>query len=146
MGCSLISQARLLEWVAISFSRGSSWHRDQTHIFCIGRRVLHHWATLEAIVNIKESPKEWYLLCEKWSSGTGRISSELSIQLDSGPPALFGGSQSGRKWQGILLAAMLHQVTLFVVEMVLSRIKQSSGSWYSGQMPDDLSELICFST
>ena len=26
-----ISQARILEWVAISFSRGSSWPRDQTH-------------------------------------------------------------------------------------------------------------------
>ena len=30
-----ISQARILEWVAISFSRGSSWPRDQTHISCI---------------------------------------------------------------------------------------------------------------
>ena len=27
-----ISQARILEWVAISFSRGSSLHRDQTHV------------------------------------------------------------------------------------------------------------------
>jgi len=30
-----ISQARILEWVAISFSRGSSQPRDQTHISCI---------------------------------------------------------------------------------------------------------------
>ena len=29
-----ISQARILEWVAISFSRGSSWPRDQTCISC----------------------------------------------------------------------------------------------------------------
>ena len=28
-----IFQARMLEWVAISFSRGSSWPRDWTHIF-----------------------------------------------------------------------------------------------------------------
>ena len=28
-----ISQARILEWVAISFSRGSSWPRDQNQIF-----------------------------------------------------------------------------------------------------------------
>ena len=27
-----ISQARILEWVAISFSRGSSWPRDWTHV------------------------------------------------------------------------------------------------------------------
>ena len=26
-----ISQARILEWVALSFSRGSSWPRDWTH-------------------------------------------------------------------------------------------------------------------
>ena len=31
------SQARLLEWPAISFSRGSSQPRDWTHVFCIGR-------------------------------------------------------------------------------------------------------------
>ena len=29
-----ISQARILEWVAMSSSRGSSPPRDQTHIFC----------------------------------------------------------------------------------------------------------------
>ena len=38
-----IFQARVLEWVAISYSRGSSWLRDQTHISCnscIGRWIL----------------------------------------------------------------------------------------------------------
>ena len=34
-----ISQARTLEWVAISFSRGSSWHRDQTQVSCIARQA-----------------------------------------------------------------------------------------------------------
>ena len=47
-----ILQARILEWVAISSSRGSSWLRDQTHILpcisCIGRWILYHWATWEA--------------------------------------------------------------------------------------------------
>ena len=39
-----ILQARLLEWVAISFSGGSSLPRDQTHISyisCFGRQVLY---------------------------------------------------------------------------------------------------------
>ena len=36
------SQAGILAWVAISFSRGSSRHRDRTHISCIGRRILYH--------------------------------------------------------------------------------------------------------
>ena len=43
-----ISQARMLEWVAISFSRGSSEPRDQAYVFCIGRWILYHWATREA--------------------------------------------------------------------------------------------------
>ena len=30
-----IFQARILEWVAISFARGSSQHMDQTHISCL---------------------------------------------------------------------------------------------------------------
>ena len=43
-----ISQARILEWVAIFFSRGSSLPRDQTHIFCMVRQILYHWITREA--------------------------------------------------------------------------------------------------
>ena len=42
-----ILQARILEWVAISSSRGSSQPRDQTHIACIGRRILSHCTTWE---------------------------------------------------------------------------------------------------
>ena len=43
-----IFQERVLEWVAISFSRGSSWLRDQTRVSCIGRQILYRWATREA--------------------------------------------------------------------------------------------------
>ena len=35
-----IFQARILEWVAISFSRGSSQPRDQAHIICIAGRFF----------------------------------------------------------------------------------------------------------
>ena len=55
LNCSLpgssirgILQARIMEWVAISFSRGSSWPRDSTCISCstcIGNKILYHWAT-----------------------------------------------------------------------------------------------------
>ena len=47
-----IFQARILEQVAISYSRGSSWPRDRTiisHSSCIGRQILYHWATWEAL-------------------------------------------------------------------------------------------------
>ena len=42
-----ISQVRILEWVAISSSRGSSSPRDGTHLSCgscIDRQNLYHWA------------------------------------------------------------------------------------------------------
>ena len=43
-----ILQARILEWVAIPFSRVSSWPRDWTWVFCIVGRFFTFWATREA--------------------------------------------------------------------------------------------------
>ena len=37
-----IVQARILEWVVIPFSSGSSQPRDQTCVSGIGRRILYH--------------------------------------------------------------------------------------------------------
>ena len=53
-----ILQAKILEYIAISFSRRSFWPRDLTWISCvscIGRRILYHWAT-------------WESLCIRWGS------------------------------------------------------------------------------
>ena len=44
-----IFQARVLEWVAISFSRGSSQPRDQTQVSHIVGRRFTIWATREVI-------------------------------------------------------------------------------------------------
>ena len=38
-------QARILEWVAIPFSRGSSWPRDQNSVSCTVGRFFTIWAT-----------------------------------------------------------------------------------------------------
>ena len=55
MDCSLpgssvhgIFQARILEWVAISLSRGSSRSRDRTLVSCIGVSFFTSWATRES--------------------------------------------------------------------------------------------------
>ena len=42
-----ILQARILEWVAISFSRESSWPRDWIWVSCIAGRFFTIWATRE---------------------------------------------------------------------------------------------------
>ena len=51
MNCSLpgssihgILQARILEWIAISFSRGSSQPRDWTWVSCISGKLFTTWA------------------------------------------------------------------------------------------------------
>ena len=43
-----IVQARILEWGAISFSKGSSQPRDQTQVSCIAARLFTIWATRES--------------------------------------------------------------------------------------------------
>ena len=43
-----ILQARVLEWLAIPFSRGSSWIRDRTWVFHITGRFFAIWTTREA--------------------------------------------------------------------------------------------------
>ena len=57
MHCSLpgssehgILQTRILEWVAISFNRESSWSRDQIRVYCTAGRFFNVWATREAQV------------------------------------------------------------------------------------------------
>ena len=44
-----ISQGRILEWFAISPSRGSSGPRDRTCVSCIGKQILYDCTTWEAI-------------------------------------------------------------------------------------------------
>ena len=57
-------QARILEWVASSFSRGSSWSRNQTCVFCVsctaGRFFI--WCYLFSTLEMD--------LCINWTSQT----------------------------------------------------------------------------
>ena len=71
-----IFQARILEWAAVSSSRGSFLPRVQTHISCvscIGRWILYHCAPWEA-------PSKWV----KLSPLTGTPITQLSWSLSCG--------------------------------------------------------------
>ena len=66
MDCSLpgssvhgISQARILEWVAISFSRGSSWPRNQTHDSYIGRWIFSFFLPLSHLGSSLKHIAKW---------------------------------------------------------------------------------------
>ena len=43
-----ILQAKIVEWVALPFSRGSPWPKDQTQVSRIAGRLFTIWATKEA--------------------------------------------------------------------------------------------------
>ena len=64
-----ILQARVLEWVAISYSRESSWPRDWACTSCTDRRALYHCAS-------RPSGKEWTQAPE--TEGPGFV-----LQLDN---------------------------------------------------------------
>ena len=52
-----ILQERILEWVAISFSREPSWPRDKTCVLsCIGRWILYCWATRKKVKVTQSCP------------------------------------------------------------------------------------------
>ena len=58
-----ISQARILEWVAMPSSRRSSWSRGRTHISCvacISRWILYCWATRYTYSWYTYTNEEWY--------------------------------------------------------------------------------------
>ena len=48
-----ILQARILEWIAISSSRGSSWPRDETRVSCTANGFFTTWTTREAPMQVK---------------------------------------------------------------------------------------------
>ena len=60
-----IFQARILEWVAIFFSRGSSRPRDQTQVSRIAGRLLTIWATREVSSPTRKSALK---VAPKWTT------------------------------------------------------------------------------
>ena len=55
-----ILQARILDWVAFPFTRGSSQPRDQTQVSRIAGRFFTSWATREAQTFEKKITKLWF--------------------------------------------------------------------------------------
>ena len=82
-----ISQARI--WVAISFSRRSSWPGSWPCISCIGRQILYHWATWETksgvwwIHHLAEfGEHEWEVAMTQRAAVSSNESLNLVFQVD----------------------------------------------------------------
>ena len=120
MDCSLpgssvhgISQARIVEWVAIAFSRGSSWPRDRTWVSWIVGRRFTIWATREVKSNQSESESEVAQSCLT-----------LCDPVDCSPP--------GSSIHGILQAWILEWVALIkgaCKRGELSQAREIRGIW-----------------
>ena len=66
-----IFQARILEWVAIPFSRGSSQPRDRTQVSSIAGSFFTIWATMEAplyllhVLKVRENGRNMFPTVER---------------------------------------------------------------------------------
>ena len=103
MDCSLpgssvhgISQARILEWVAMPFSRGSSQCRDGTQVSCIAGRFFTVWVTREGLSFSPYLAFSQYLahslllrssINTCWKSGKMKAPAERNVRhvMSSGP-------------------------------------------------------------
>ena len=65
-----IFQARILEQVAISYSRGSSQPRDWTWVFCIADRHFTIWAILELTPKGKKKVLFFFIIGD-WNAKVG---------------------------------------------------------------------------
>ena len=77
-----VFQARILEWVFISFPKGSSPPRNRTCdscLFCIGKQILYHWATWESFIQ-HVSNKILHCYNRKCHSGYGKWGHILTMK------------------------------------------------------------------
>ena len=99
-----ILQARILEWVAIPFFRGSSQPRYQTLVSCIAGRLFTLWATREAA-----SPLVRSKLMEKGTVLNWQPSSQLVWEHHFSNEELSGGPVVSTT----LLSSLTHQEIFF---------------------------------
>ena len=160
-----ILQARILRWVAVLFSRGSSQPRDQTQDSCIAGGFFTGWATREAL------PPGYITESEVGSGAEALVYPAVAKSLESCPALCdpIDGSPPGSPIPGILQARTLEWVAVSfsnawkwkVKVKSLSRVWPSATPWtaafqaspsmvfsrqeyWSGvPLPSPLSTLVC---
>ena len=121
-----IFQAWILEWVAVSFSRGSSWPRDRTRVSRIVGRRFTVWATREAHQkhrspkNKSQIPKERY----KRQNNRSGLKSKLTLKK-------FASLEVERKgkWK-LIIKVLIFSFRVkgnFVPSLLLLRFEEGEG-------------------
>ena len=117
-------QARILEWVAISFSRGSSWPRDRTWVSRIAGRLFTIWITLK----LKKVFYRYTLRCAKSIQSRPTLCDPMACSppvssVHGDPPGKNTGVGSHALLQGIFPAQGLNEHLLhWHVDMNLSKL------------------------
>ena len=128
-----ILQARILEWLAFPFSRGSSWPRNQTRVSCIAGRFFTNWAIGEAL-----SFSRWMfsstLACShfvshlEWTAVLQSISFTISVLLIS---LYFGYLKKELVFRNFTNCDCEHKYILnrlnFLISFPMGRIR---GKWW----------------
>ena len=119
-------QARTLEWVAISFSRGSSWPRDRTQVSCIAGRCFTLWATIPPRISLSSHFLHfqaigtwavfpllipWLLLALCCGASFPRPLEAALKSVPRGIPWWLGGEESAftLRWQGVPVQSLVQE-------------------------------------
>ena len=117
-----ISQARVLEWAAISFSRGSSQPRNQTWVSCTAGRFLTNWATRES--HHTHSVTQLYFNDKTFSSPDSPFPDSVIVTSEAccaQPPSATQGSLPPLSWAWTC-RSLSHSTEIVEAESVLDTI------------------------
>ena len=154
MDCSLpgssvhgIFQARILEWVAISFSRRSSQPRDQTQVSHIVGRRFTVWATRDSGIapQIKAQTLEkngWALTTADWYYKPKRVNIPWKILFSIVPYFYWNGLWYSFKclscfiynFQGVFRTFLCGYLKLRMIPSLVFLWKGHLCNWFSSQM------------
>ena len=109
-------QARILEWVAFPFSRGSSQPRDQTEVSCIAGRFFTSWATRDN----QEYWSGWPISSPADLPDPGIEPGSPALQTDSLPTGLSRKPSRIGKYTTIL---WIHKVFCEYMKHLIGKIK-----------------------
>ena len=138
-----ILQARILEWVAISFSRGAFWPRDRTCISCvscIAGRFFTHWGLVsathrhESAIGIHMRPPSWTFFPPPTPSHPSRLMSPFDANwtlMCSVKPEVRALTLE-RKEEWIVLSAEMIFAFSLVRRVSLAKIQLSLSLIYRG--------------